>query len=176
MYMKYDPPPPRPHRPSLAERGVLVAFVGIALGVGVLGGLTAAMAREGWYQSLAKPPLTPPDWVFAPVWAALYVLMGIAAWRVWHVPDGVPFRRLSRGRALGLWGAQLGLGLIWTALFFALRSPAIALGGLVVLVLVLAATVWTFQRRDAWAGALMAPTLPWVLFAGYINAGIVVMN
>lgn len=182
MYIKYDPPPPRPQRHSLVERGVLVAFVGITLGVGVVGGLATAAGRDGWYQALAKPPLTPPDWVFAPVWTTLYVLMGIAVWRIWRQGDGFASRRdIGRTRpgrtlALGLWGMQLALNLLWSVLFFALKTPLAALGDLVAMLAVLAATVWTFHARDDWAGALMLPTLVWVMFAGYLNAGIVALN
>lgn len=176
MYMKYDPPPPRPQRHSLVDRGMLVAFVGITLGVGVLGGLATAAGRDGWYAALAKPPLTPPDWVFAPVWTTLYILMGIAGWRIWRQPHGAPPHRPSRGRALALWGTQLALNLLWSVLFFALKSPVAALGDLVVMLLVLTAAARDLHARDPWAGMLMVPTLVWVAFAGYLNAGIVVVN
>lgn len=155
---------------------MLVAFVGITLGVGVLGGLATAAGRDGWYQALAKPPLTPPDWVFGPAWTTLYVLMGIAAWRVWRQPARFPAGPPSRTRALSLWGIQLALNLLWSVLFFALKSPVAALGDLVVMALVLAAATHAFHARDTWAGWLLLPTLLWVLFAGYLNAGIIVVN
>ena len=62
----------------------LVGFLLLSLGVSALGGLATSTSVRGWYRTLEKPPFNPPDWVFAPVWTALFVLMAVAAWRIWR--------------------------------------------------------------------------------------------
>ena len=117
-------PPPLGTGRSLA--GLVLA---LALCIGV--GLFASLFRPGdWYQALAKPPWTPPDWLFAPVWAVLYVAMGVAAWRVWRARGFAT----ARG-ALSLFAAQLALNAAWSWLFF---GEHLLLAGLVDLLLLLA--------------------------------------
>jgi len=121
----------------------------------------------GWYASLARPPLSPPNWLFGPVWAVLYVMMAVAAWLAWRVPvsgnGGQP--------ALALWGAQLAVNALWTPVFFGLRLLGPALGVIVVLFGAVAATAVAFWRLDRVAGYLLCPYLAWLGFASYLNAG-----
>lgn len=140
----------------------LVGFIGLALLVGVAGGAASSAGGRGWYLSLIRPPGTPPDWVFAPVWTALYVLMGIAAWRVW--------RRGARP-ALQLWGWQLALNAIWSPVFFRLHNPAAALAVILPLLALIGLTTRAFVRQERLAGALLLPYLGWVCYATYLNAG-----
>jgi len=100
--------------------------------------LVAAAAATGarftpgpWYEALDRPPLAPPDWIFGPVWTALYVAIAVAAFLVW--------RRRSEhriGLALGLWTTQLGLNALWSYLFFGLERPGLALVDILVLLAV----------------------------------------
>ncbi|MEZ5670517.1 MAG: TspO/MBR family protein [Alphaproteobacteria bacterium] len=148
--------------------GVSLALV---LVVSVVGGLVTADSVEGWYRTLEKPAFNPPDWLFGPVWTLLYVMMAVAAWRVW--------RRAGwrNGRAaLGLYGAQLALNLGWTLLFFGAQRPAWALAELVVLFAAIAVTALAFFRHDRVAALLLAPYAAWVAFAGVLNAAIVWLN
>jgi tryptophan-rich sensory protein len=117
-----------------------------------------------WYASLAKPAWTPPSAVFGPVWTALYVLMGVAAWLVWRKAgfSGAP-------AALGLFGAQLALNALWSYLFFGARLPGAAFAEIVVLWLVILATTIAFWRVRPAAGALLIPYLIWVGFASGLN-------
>lgn len=146
--------------PGLAA---LAAFVGLCLVVGAVGGAVTATSVGTWYAGLAKPGFNPPNGVFGPVWTALYVMMAVAAWRVWRA--GAPVR----GRALGLWGAQLALNLAWSCLFFGLRAPGPALAEIAVLWAAIAATMLAFRRLDRFAAWLMAPYLAWVSFAAVLN-------
>ena len=97
----------------------LVGFVGLCLLVGAVGGSLPAHALQVWYPSLTPPPGTPPNWVFAPVWSALYVMIGVAAWLVW--------KRRGPSRALRLWGWQLAANALWAPAFFGLRSPPLGM-------------------------------------------------
>ena len=146
----------------------------LALGTFVL--LVAAAAFFGaqfepgtWYASLRKPPLNPPNWVFGPVWSALYLAIAISGWLVWRAGPG----SLA---PLSLWAAQLVLNAGWSFLFFGLRRPGVALLDIVALLLVLFLTTSSFFRVGRAAGALLLPYAAWVSFAAYLNAGIWYLN
>jgi len=144
---------------------VLLLFVALPLLAAALGGL---FGPDAWYAALAKPSWNPPPWVFPPVWTALYLAMGIAAWLVW--------RTGSRGWPLALWSAQLVLNALWTPLFFGLHRPDLAFADIVVLWVLVAATVVAFWRVRPAAGALLAPYLAWITFAAALNAAIWRLN
>lgn len=154
-------------------RDVLALFVSVAVcfAVSGLGGLITAQSVGTWYQDLAKPAFNPPDWIFAPVWTTLFLLMAVAAWRVWRSVG------LRDGRtALFTFGVQLALNLGWSATFFGLRMPGAAL---IVVLLLLAAIVITqrlFWSADRSAGLLLVPLLAWVGFATVLNAAIWRLN
>lgn len=143
----------------------LVVAVAVCLGASAIGGLFTSASVGSWYPTLAKPSWTPPGWLFGPVWITLYTAMAVAAWDVWRSPG--PTRR-----ALALFGLQLAVNVAWSGLFFGLRSPALALIDIVVLVALIAATMvafWSHRRR---AGALLIPYLLWTSFAMCLNAAI----
>jgi benzodiazapine receptor len=117
-----------------------------------------------WYPALVKPAWTPPDWVFGPVWSALYVLMGVAAWLVWRERT-----RHSAGPALALYAGQLVVNVAWSWLFFGLRSPGAALMGIGVLWIAILATVAAFWRPRRLAAWLLMPYLVWVTYAAALN-------
>lgn len=149
----------------------LAGFLALCLSVSALGGAVTRTSVYGWYQELAKPPFTPPDWVFAPVWITLYLLMGISAWRVW--------RRTAPGRRrlpMTVFGIQLCLNLAWSVIFFGARSVGWALVEIVLFWISIAVTMRVFWAIDRSAGGLLAPYLLWVAFAAVLNASIVVLN
>lgn len=149
----------------------LVAAVVICFAVAGLGGLATAPNIDGWYAGLAKPSWTPPPWVFGPVWSALYLTMAVAAWLVWR-RDG-----FSAGAVpLALFGVQLALNGVWSWLFFALQSPAVALVDIVLLWAAIVATTVIFWRRSTLAGALLVPYVAWVSFAAALNYAIWRLN
>lgn len=163
---------PSPARPTpLRDLAGLIAFVGVCLLVSGIGGAVTATSVGSWYQALAKPAFNPPDWVFAPVWTALYVMMGVAAWRVWRRAG------FGAGRAaLGAFAVQLALNLGWSVLFFGLQQIAVALIEIVVLFLSIVATAALFWRIDRAAGLLFVPYAAWVAFAAALNAAIWHLN
>jgi len=124
-----------------------------------------------WYAGLTKPPLTPPDLLFPIAWTALYLLMIAAAWQVWRRVE------LVAGLATLLpFVAQLGANGLWSILFFQWHRPDLALVDLVVLVALVALTMWRFHRVHPPAAWLLAPYLIWLGYAGYLNIGIIVLN
>jgi tryptophan-rich sensory protein len=144
----------------------LAAFVVLVLGGGTaIGALTGP---DAWYTTLAKPSFNPPNWVFAPVWSTLYVLIGIAGWLVWA--------RDRSGPSMALWWAQLVLNFLWSPAFFSLHRIDLAL---VVIVLLLTA-IWAFvavtARRQPAAALLFVPYGLWVGFATVLNAALWALN
>jgi len=160
-----------PGRPGWRDGLALGGFAAACFAVAAVGGAITATSVGTWYQGLAKPSFNPPDWLFAPVWTALYAMMAFAAWRVWRVGQGGRLRA-----ALALFFVQLALNLGWTVLFFGLRRPALALAEIAVLWLAIAATMVAFRRIDAAAAWLLVPYIAWVSFAAVLNAAIVTLN
>lgn len=133
--------------------------------VGALSGLATSRGLESWYPSLTKPSFNPPDWVFGPVWTALYLMMGLAAWLIWRGGLDRPGARV----ALAAFGLQLALNGLWSVLFFGMRAPGPAFAEILVLWLAIGATVWLFARVSAPAAAWMLPYWAWVSFASVLN-------
>jgi tryptophan-rich sensory protein len=151
-------------RSALALAGWLVlSFSAAAIGGFFLPG--------AWYAALQKPAWNPPNWIFGPVWTALYATMAIAAWLVWK-RGGFAGQRV----ALSLFLAQLLFNALWSPLFFGLRHPALAFVDIVLLWLALLCTVVVFWRTRLIAGALLVPYLAWVTFAGALNFALWQLN
>ena len=150
-------------KPNWSKGSFLALAISLSLCFAV--GLFGAQFPPGaWYERLAKPVFTPPNAVFGPVWTALYVMMGVAAWLVWK-------RSGLRGAAgsLSLYVAQLSLNAAWTWLFFGLRRPDLALANIFVLWVAILVTAIAFWRHHVRAGVLFVPYFLWVSFAVYLN-------
>ena len=158
-------------RNRLVDLMALAFFVALCLGIGALGAAVVATSVDTWYAELAKPSFTPPDHVFGPIWTVLYVLMAIAAWRVWRAAD-----RDTRRGPLTLFALQLALTLGWTVVFFGLEKIGAALATMVVLDVGVTVTTLAFRPIDRWAGLLMLPYLAWVAFATVLNIAIWRLN
>jgi tryptophan-rich sensory protein len=163
-----DPPTARSTAINVLGLGVFIILCFAAAG---LGAAVTSSSVGGWYQTLRKPTATPPDWVFGPVWTALFLLMAISAWLVWKQETW----RNSRG-PLALFVLQLALNVAWSAIFFGLRNPGFAFAEIIVLWLAIAATAIVFRRRSPLAGALLLPYLAWSTFAAWLNFAIWRMN
>lgn len=150
----------------------LTVSIGVPLLVGFIGALYTEPAINGWYAELAKPVLNPPNWVFGPMWTALYILMGIAAFLVLRMGLHVSGVRI----ALLVFIAQLVLNSLWSLAFFGLQNPALALVDIVVLIALILWTITLFARISRTAAWLLVPYLVWVIFATYLNASIVLIN
>jgi translocator protein len=140
--------------------------------VSVLGSWATLPNIPTWYVGLAKPPLTPPNAVFGPVWTILYAILAFAIWRVLSAHPAMP----GRGRAIALFYVQLALNGLWSWSFFAAHSPAAGLVNIVALDLAAVATAVLFSRIDRLAAWCFAPYLAWIAFATYLNAGIWALN
>jgi translocator protein len=144
----------------------LAAFIAAVLGIGLTIGIV--FTPGAWYAGLEKPPFNPPNWIFAPVWTVLYILVAVAGWRVWT--------RAPRSRAMKLWSAQMALNFLWSPVFFG--AHLIALGLCVILLVLVAITAFIAETRriDRLAAALFLPYWIWVAFASLLNASLLVLN
>jgi benzodiazapine receptor len=149
----------------------LFAFIILWLAVSGIGGAITATSVDTWYQALEKPPFNPPDWVFAPVWTALYILIGISAWRVWRLRS---FE--VTGKSLAVFAVQLGLNLAWSFLFFGLQRIDLALIEIVILLCAIITNTIIFWRIDRLAGLLFVPYAAWVTYATVLNASLWLLN
>ena len=158
--------------PKLTARASGGLFAGLLLLVFVvagLGGLATADGVAQWYPSLNKPPWTPPNWAFGPVWTLLYTAMAVAMWDV--------ARRAPRdGIAWGIWSGQLLLNLIWSPIFFWLRDAWLGLVVIGLLWLAIAGCIGVFWGRSRVAAALLVPYLLWVSIAASLNAWVAWFN
>lgn len=146
----------------------LGALVIICFAVAAFG---AQFAPGTWYGHIDKPPWTPPNALFGPVWTLLYLLMAVAAWLVWRHRQ----HRL-RVAALTAFAVQLVLNGLWSWIFFGAHEIGWALLDLAALWVALAVTVALFFRISTWAGTLLVPYLAWISFALALNLEIWRLN
>lgn len=154
----------RHHAPLPLIRSAVLAVVPVAA-ASFLGQLATTPNLEPWYRGLSKPVFTPPSWLFAPVWTALYLMMAYAAWRILRLPAGTP----GRSAALVVFYAQLVLNAAWSWMFFAAHSPLAGLLNIVPQWLLILVAIERFRRLDRLAAYLLVPLAFWVAYAGALN-------
>ena len=140
--------------------------------LGNASGLVTFLSIDGWYDALQKPPGTPPNGVFGPVWLIVYAMMGIGLALIWHRPAETRVKR----RALRWFGLQFGLNLLWTPAFFGLQRIDLALVIIVPLLLFIGLTVRATLPVSRPAALLLLPYFAWVGYATYLNLGFLVLN
>lgn len=150
---------------------VLICVVGVEL-LGNASGLVTFISVDGWYAALQRPPGTPPDWIFGPVWTTLYAMLGVALALLWHRPTELQLKR----RALRWFGVQLGLNLLWTPTFFGLQRIDLAMIVIVPLLVAIGLTIRAAYPVSRPAAALFLPYFFWVGYATYLNAGFLLLN
>jgi len=164
----------KPEPPALTGGPAVLALLAclcICYGTAGLGTFLSFDGITAWYPALDKPAWTPPSWLFGPIWTVLYMLMGIAAWRVWR-RDGMREARL----ALGVFAIHLVFNAAWSGIFFGLRNPGLAFVEIIGLWLLIVLSTLLFYARDRWAAGLMLPYLGWVSFAMALNGAIAWLN
>lgn len=142
--------------------------------LGGLGAVTMGGSLSEWYPALRKPPGTPPNWLFGPVWTLLYLMMGAAGALVWHRHVARPEAATARG--LRWFAIQLALNVAWTPVFFGLQRLGPGLIVIAALWVAIVLTIRTFAGIHRVAAALLVPYLVWVSYATYLNAGLWWLN
>ena len=141
--------------------------------VGYLSGMVTRDNITTWYPTLVKPSFNPPNWVFAPVWTILYIMIGVAGGMVWN--------RLEQDtenvkKAFTFFIIQLALNAAWSVIFFYFHNPFLALIEIILFWLLIFETYTQFKKIDKTAGLLLIPYLAWVSFATVLNASIWWLN
>ena len=146
----------------------LLGFIGACSAVSA----TGALFRPGeWYERLNKPRWRPPNWVFAPAWAVLYLCIAVSGWLVWREAG-----LAGAAVPLAIYAVQLALNGAWSWIFFGLRPMGLAFAEIVALWLSIAATIAAFHPVHAGAAWLLVPYLCWVSFAAALNFAVWRLN
>ncbi|WP_405400765.1 TspO/MBR family protein [Maribacter sp. Asnod2-G09] len=156
------------------KRKLTYILIGIVIcsAIGFLSSVVTQSSVNGWYMTLNKPSFNPPNWIFAPVWSALYIMMGISAGWVWA--KGFHHKYVKTG--LYHFGFQLLLNGLWSIIFFGLKQPFYGLLVIMALLVVLSLTIKWFNVVSKFAAILLIPYLLWVCFATALNYKIWELN
>jgi translocator protein len=149
----------------------IILCIALPLVVGGISGLATSGNINTWYATLNKPVFNPPNWIFGPVWTALYVLMGISLFMIWKSPAGD-----SRNFALAIFGIQLVLNFAWTFIFFYFKQTGWAFFEIILVWLSVLAMIIIFYRISKPAALMQIPYLLWVSFATILNGSIWNLN
>ena len=157
---------------KIASISRLIVSILVCQLAGIVGSAFTRASIPTWYATLQKPAFTPPNWLFAPVWFFLYLLMGIAAYLVWN--KGIQNRGVSI--ALSIFGIQLVLNIFWSFFFFKLQSPLYGFVEIVILWLAILLTILYFLKISRTASFLLLPYIFWMSFAAILNFYIFRLN
>jgi translocator protein len=152
--------------------GKLTVSVLVCLSAGFVGSLFTTPSIPTWYATLNKPSFNPPNWLFAPVWTTLFILMGIAAFFIWR--KGLKKKEVKSALIIFLF--QLIFNTLWSFLFFKFHSPFWALADIAVLWVLILLSLIKFWKINKAAGILLIPYLLWVSFASFLNYTIYRLN
>jgi len=148
---------------------VLAGFVALCLAVAGIAGWATSQSVTTWYLTLDRPSWIPPNWLFGPVWTLLYIMMAVAAWRVWRETG-------NQSGAMRMFYLQLALNFAWSFAFFGAQSPVFGMIVIAALWLAIAATIAKFRMIDKPAAWLLVPYICWVSYASALNFAIWLMN
>lgn len=143
-----------------------ILFIVVVLGCGLLIGINNIPGE--WYQSLVKPSFNPPNWIFAPAWSILYVIIGFVGART--------FLNHRRTAAMRFWVAQMIFNFAWSPLFFGFQEIAMALIVIIALLISIVGFIVVSRKQDAVSALLFTTYLAWVAFATLLNTSIFLMN
>ena len=146
-----------------------ILFFIITFSASFIGGLVTISFKEPWYSQLVKSNLNPPEWVFAPVWTTLYLMMTMAIWFFWHSKN----RNLS---TVYLYFIHILFNTTWSIVFFGLHQILLALFVLICLILMIIILMLRFKRVNIVSYYLMIPYLLWCCFALFLNFNLLVLN
>ncbi|MDA9631219.1 tryptophan-rich sensory protein [Candidatus Pelagibacter sp.] len=146
-----------------------ILFFIITYSASVIGGLATINFKEPWYSLLSKPTFNPPDWIFAPVWTTLYLMMTIAIWNIWH----------SKNRDMNtvyIYFIHLIFNTTWSIVFFVFHKMVLALIVLALLICLIIILLFRFRRVNMLSFYMMIPYLLWCSFALILNLNLIVLN
>jgi len=142
-----------------------IASIIICEGAGIVGSFFTVPSIKGWYATLNRPAINPPNWIFGPVWTTLFLLMGISLYLVW-----------AKKKIPVIFWVQIILNVLWSFIFFGWHNPGFAFFELLILWLAILYTIIGFYRISKPAAYLLVPYILWVTFAGFLNYSLWMLN
>ena len=146
-----------------------ILFFIITYSASFIGGMATISLKEPWYSNLIKPDFNPPDWIFAPVWTLLYLMMTLAIWIFWHTKN----RDIN---TIYIYLIHIVFNATWSLAFFAFHNIFLAFINLVILICLIIILIQRFRRVNFISSYLMSPYLLWCLYALFLNFNILVLN
>ena len=146
-----------------------ILFFIITYSASFIGGMATISLKEPWYSNLIKPDFNPPDWIFAPVWTLLYLMMTLAIWIFWHTKN----RDIN---TIYIYFIHIVFNTTWSLAFFAFHNIFLAFINLVILICLIIILIQRFRRVNFISSYLMIPYLLWCLYALFLNFNILVLN
>ena len=155
---------------SLTKKTIsLLIFIVLAFGASAWGGLITSFYKEPWYSTIIKPDFNPPDWIFAPVWITLYLLMSVGAWLIWINPKRVE-------KIIYIYFIHLLINGSWSIFFFGLH---LILVSLIIIAVIIIFVIWLMKLYypiNKLSSFLMIPYLLWLSYAFLLNFYIFILN
>ena len=147
----------------------LILFSIVTFSASFIGGLVTISLKEPWYSGLIKSNYNPPDWIFAPVWTTLYIMMTLAIWFFWH-------SKKRDVNTIYIYFIHIVLNATWSIIFFGLHQIFLALTVLVILIIFIIILIIKFKRVNNVSCYLMIPYLLWCLYALFLNYNLMILN
>ena len=146
-----------------------ILFLSITFSASLIGGLATINFKEPWYSLLNKPVFNPPDWIFAPVWTTLYLMMTVAVWIFWHSKN-------KNINTIYTYFIHLIFNTTWSVVFFVFHNMVLALIVLILLIVLIINLILRFKRVNMFSVYLMIPYLLWCCFALILNSSLIILN
>ncbi len=146
-----------------------ILFLSITFSASLIGGLATINFKEPWYSVLNKPAFNPPDWIFAPVWTTLYLMMTVAVWIFWHTKN-------KNINTIYIYFIHLIFNTTWSVVFFVFHNMVLAFIVLIILIALIINLILRFKRVNMLSVYLMIPYLLWCCFALILNSSLLVLN
>ena len=146
-----------------------ILFLSITFSASLIGGLATINFKEPWYSLLNKPVFNPPDWIFAPVWTTLYLMMTVAVWIFWHTKN-------KNINTIYIYFIHLIFNTTWSVVFFVFHNMVLALIVLIILIALIINLILRFKRVNMFSVYLMIPYLLWCCFALILNSSLLAIN
>ena len=146
-----------------------ILFLSITFSASLIGGLATINFKEPWYSLLNKPVFNPPDWIFAPVWTTLYLMMTVAVWIFWHTKN-------KNINTVYIYFIHLIFNTTWSVVFFVFHNMVLALIVLIILITLIINLILSFKRVNMFSVYLMIPYLLWCCFALILNTSLIILN
>ena len=146
-----------------------ILFILATYSASAIGGFATITFKEPWYSLLIKPSFNPPDWIFAPVWTTLYLMMTIAIWIFWHSKN-------RDTKTVYIYLIHLIFNTTWSIVFFVFHKMIFALLILIILIYLIIILILRLKRVNLLSSYMMFPYLLWCFFALVLNVSLIILN